>query len=103
MAFKYTSLPKEDNIRILCLESGPAAAQLKGKLEVWDGVEEYDALSWSWGDAKPRTSIDLYNSQSTTSNPLAIKPNLEDALRQLRRPDEVRRLWIDAVCKFFSH
>lgn len=30
--------------------------------------------------------------------PLAIKPNLEEALRHLRLPNQYRRLWVDALC-----
>ncbi|KAI4192055.1 MAG: hypothetical protein LQ346_004508 [Caloplaca aetnensis] len=52
----------------------------------------YEALSYAWGD-----STDKYNIY-VDRLPFPITRNLDVALRYLRKPDEPRRLWIDAIC-----
>ena len=52
----------------------------------------YEALSYTWGTSKKRTTIYL-NGKS-----FAVTTNLYHALRYLRHPSETRRLWIDAIC-----
>ncbi|GME56843.1 heterokaryon incompatibility protein-domain-containing protein [Neofusicoccum parvum] len=56
------------------------------------GLALYEALSYTWGDQRGRKSVDI--------GPDGVKDigaNLEEALRHLRREDEVRVLWIDAL------
>jgi len=52
----------------------------------------YEALSYTWGRPpyKYRVLID--------GSVFHIGPNLEGALRKLRKPDEPRKLWVDALC-----
>ncbi|RYP47350.1 hypothetical protein DL769_011324 [Monosporascus sp. CRB-8-3] len=52
----------------------------------------YEALSYTWGDATQAFEI-VVNGQSTP-----VTSNLYHALYYLRRTDEDRILWIDAVC-----
>jgi hypothetical protein len=57
-----------------------------------DRVPDYNALSYTWGDASIKTPIivDGATFQATA--------NLEAALRHLRQKDEVVTLWVDALC-----
>ena len=56
------------------------------------GQQEYDALSYTWGDPTP-VEILVVGDQY-----IGIARNLYDALIQLRSPTKTRRLWIDAIC-----
>ncbi|RYP26317.1 hypothetical protein DL768_011752 [Monosporascus sp. mg162] len=81
--------------RLLYLEPGKSDNEpFCGRLEVVN-VEDappYEALSYTWGIGDPTNYIWFQG------NPLPIKPNLESALRSLRLPNQVRCLWIDALC-----
>ncbi|ROT38429.1 HET-domain-containing protein [Sodiomyces alkalinus F11] len=63
------------------------------KLEaaVWDTCE-YEALSYSWGNHKHRSSILLHG------EPFSVTKDLGVALEQLCLPDRVRTIWVDAIC-----
>jgi hypothetical protein len=67
---------------------------LVGTLEmVWfDETPEYEALSYVWGSTSPAKRMILNGKEVT------ITPNLDCALRHLRRPNSRRILWVDAVC-----
>lgn len=57
-------------------------------------AEPYEALSYTWGTADDICSNPiLFNSY-----PRRISTNLERALRTLRRRDQERVLWVDALC-----
>ncbi|KAK2004316.1 HET domain-containing protein [Colletotrichum falcatum] len=82
--------------RLLFLHPGSGEEPFEAHLQIVN-VEDappYEALSYTWGDStdEPRDYIWLQG------YPLPVKPNLEDALRSLRLPTQVRRLWIDALC-----
>jgi hypothetical protein len=55
-------------------------------------VQEYEALSYVWGEAAVTIPITVNN------KPFQATKNLEAALRALRRRDAERLLWIDAIC-----
>lgn len=55
-------------------------------------MPEYKALSYSWGLQSSRPPTILVNDCR-----FRVTPNLECALRHLRRPDEVVILWVDAL------
>ena len=55
-------------------------------------LPEYEALSYAWGDAEEERVIYV------NGNPFGVTPNLEVALRYLRKPLQSRVLWIDAIC-----
>lgn len=57
-----------------------------------DREPQYEALSYVWGDPNVRKPI-LLNGE-----PFSVTLNLEAALRALRLPDQVRTIWIDALC-----
>jgi hypothetical protein len=97
----YTTLPTdEDWIRLLFLDKGRPTDLLSAKLVPIKRVKAadgYEALSYTWetdtkttGGSAPTI---LCNNIKTN-----IRPNLEAALRRLRRHDTTRVLWIDALC-----
>ncbi len=53
---------------------------------------EYEALSYCWGEQADRLAI------FCDGQPLKATRNLEAALRCLRRASQCRLLWVDAVC-----
>ena len=67
---------------------------------------EYEALSYVWGEEEVEeyilishgTSEDAIADGGPRFRRLGIRPNLEAALRHLRRLDSPRTLWIDALC-----
>lgn len=57
------------------------------------GSTDYECLSYAWGSASgPIQGI------TVDGKHFSIADVLDSALRHLRRPDEMRILWIDAVC-----
>ena len=56
-----------------------------------DEDPQYEALSYTWGDAKVTRPIKLQGVQC----PVAV--NLEAELRQLQYPSMARIIWIDAI------
>jgi hypothetical protein len=83
-------------IRLLRLYGGASNAPLQGRLILSDGKETYEALSYAGEPEEGNSPISIISAGSTYT--LAIKPNLEAALRQLRFPDRYRLLWIDSIC-----
>lgn len=76
---------------------------------------KYEAISYAWGSSQTSTWVqvmgnpvrlspsieDTQGAASTTRDTnyrLAVTNNLFLALRHLRRPNEIRTLWADAVC-----
>ncbi|KAJ9134175.1 HET-domain-containing protein [Coniochaeta hoffmannii] len=96
MSFSYTSVPLYFNhIRILTLSpSESAETRPSCSLEAVDLEEApaFTALSYAWGDASQRTSIQVNGKDLSITSALAL------ALRHLRLPDRERRLWIDQIC-----
>ncbi|RMJ09238.1 hypothetical protein CDV36_011128 [Fusarium kuroshium] len=60
-------------------------------------ITQYTALSYVWGDESDPRAIYVGDDY------LPITPNLEDALRHLRRRDQPVWLWVDALCIDQSH
>ncbi|KAG5804774.1 hypothetical protein H9Q74_009813 [Fusarium xylarioides] len=57
----------------------------------FDG-EAYDAISYVWGNAAQRRSIQCQGHH------VDMTMNLFEALRQIRQPHEPRRIWADSLC-----
>ncbi|KAK4443402.1 heterokaryon incompatibility protein-domain-containing protein [Podospora aff. communis PSN243] len=88
-------------IRLLILDPAPTLeAPLIGSLvhaplaEQSDpsAPSDFDCLSYAWGTIGQAGSIFL------SGNAFALYESADAALRRLRRPDEARKLWIDAIC-----
>ncbi|GKZ55627.1 hypothetical protein AnigIFM49718_000706 [Aspergillus niger] len=91
----YTPLDvAKEEIRILELLPGRNNQQVACKLTnvpIFGGIK-YEALSYTWGTEPENSTIRLngYN--------LPVRPGLLEALLALRRREETRFLWIDAIC-----
>lgn len=68
---------------------------------------EYEALSYYWGDPRPRREIELYESSKVLDGEntcFLVPENCFSALRRLRRrarygtPDKNPIFWIDSIC-----
>ncbi|KAL8795921.1 MAG: hypothetical protein Q9195_001665 [Heterodermia aff. obscurata] len=97
MAHQYSTLLHDDSIRLLKLLStgdDPNDRVLKCSLEDHrlSDIPSYEALSYAWG--QPIFAEIL----KTHVGILGITENLASALRGLRFKDQVRYLWVDAVC-----
>jgi hypothetical protein len=93
--FVYQPLdPSRSEIRLLRLAPGVQDAELHCNLvhALLKDKPSYEALSYTWGDGRNRRGIlmDGYT--------FSITVNLKIALRHLRRPNEMRTLWVDALC-----
>ncbi|KAK2058198.1 HET domain-containing protein [Colletotrichum caudatum] len=82
--------------RLLLLHPGSGEDPSEAQLQIIsvEDAPPYEALFYTWG--KPTDEPRDYT--WLQGYPLPVKPNLEDALRSLRLPTKVRRLWIDALC-----
>ncbi|KAI1277293.1 heterokaryon incompatibility protein-domain-containing protein [Xylaria sp. FL0933] len=54
----------------------------------------YKALSYSWKNEDVAPDVAIF----CNSKPIHISANLHAALRRLRAPNEVVRIWVDAIC-----
>lgn len=92
-SLRYTPLNKASKeIRILQLLPGVFDDNIRCQLSVTSVYGVFEALSYVWGDATKTRRIEV---DGTTKH---VTQNLESALRYLRHRDEVRTLWVDAVC-----
>ncbi|KAF5617316.1 heterokaryon incompatibility het-6 [Fusarium tjaetaba] len=94
LAIDYSSLAPTTEIRILTLKHGkgddPIACNLQPAMR--DGAE-YHALSYEWEDeSKNDPFVTIDNRQ------VQIRMNLFEALKNIRKPTEDLRLWVDAIC-----
>jgi hypothetical protein len=91
----YQQLPSDQHFQLLELRPGEdIKTGLRGELAIHK-IEEappYECLSYTWGMEEPDCSLEL------NCSAFPIRSNLESALLQLRKPDETRILWIDAIC-----
>ncbi|OTA58438.1 HET-domain-containing protein [Hypoxylon sp. EC38] len=97
-SFIHHPLTKPDEIRLLFLE--PASNQkaaLRGSFEhiiLSDHyfTDPYTAVSYVWGSPTATDTIFLDDHE------FRITANLAAALREIRNPTRVHRLWVDALC-----
>jgi hypothetical protein len=100
MGIDYSSLREKDEIRLLRLEPGTGSAPLKCTLfhTRLGKSPTYDALSYMWGldhgPGQPKTTT----LQTDNTRMMKVHENLGNALRCLRLKDQVRLLWVDAIC-----
>jgi len=81
-------------IRILILLPGLEPLPIHCQLEVvsLDGLPQYQAVSYAWGDHMDTQSVRVENVE------IKIRSNLEACLRHLRKSDGKLRLWVDSIC-----
>lgn len=102
--YEYSPLWTDDAIRVIVLE--PAAEpdaplhcsisqySRSRQLGALDRTRDYSAVSYTWGP--PVFSHPLFIDQG--SSRLMVTPIVDSLLRHMRKPDEPRYLWIDAIC-----
>ncbi|RKL09596.1 hypothetical protein BFJ68_g9020 [Fusarium oxysporum] len=92
--FQYEPFDLESaGYRLVLLEKG---VQSQLRCQLWQAylndIIPYEALSYSWGSQS--TPHEIIVDEKT----LSITESLYEALWHLRRPDEDRMLWVDALC-----
>jgi hypothetical protein len=58
---------------------------------------QYQALSYTWGEPVFTETLHVLNGAETAGD-INITENLHSALQNLREPDKILVLWVDAVC-----
>jgi hypothetical protein len=97
---KYETLVEKDSFRLVLLQASQSneadldCTLLHTTLSQYDReiIDHYTALSYVWGDASQRGRI-IVDGKSAD-----ITATLEAALRALRDPTRVIRVWADALC-----
>src|ERR1700749_5162946 len=96
-SFEYKQIGEGHTFRLLRLLNGDAdtlQCQLfESRLPPLGHVEDYAALSCTWGSASKRPCEILINGSK-----MRVTKNVYLALRDLRYQKEDRILWIDALC-----
>ncbi|CAI9633045.1 unnamed protein product [Alternaria burnsii] len=90
------ALIKPDEDLSACLELSLVVVDLvdldTGAIINHDTLVKYDALSYAWGNATPSAKC------ICDGNAILLRDNLDSALRYLRKPQDVRYVWIDFLC-----
>jgi hypothetical protein len=106
--YVYTKLANDNSLRLLRLRSAAAIqdavecelfeSQLVDTDQFEKGVrdEDYEAVSWCWGDKKRDRPLRVHVGELAYS--FLISPDLEAALRALRYEEKTRLLWVDQIC-----
>lgn len=99
LKYHYQPLSTPDSTRVLVLFPAQNTVDdlrcYMDEVRLSDALDEskgYTALSYVWGAHEAFHMIWFGN------HSLRIRPNLDSALRNLRRRDRTIRLWVDAVC-----
>lgn len=91
--YRYIPLSSTCQIRLLRLFAGRADDELSGELfhTSLNCAPRFTALSYTWGDPKPRKAIRCCGLIAEVGS------SLHNALRHLRGPDDDIILWADAL------
>lgn len=94
--FSHKPLSSSENIRLLKIHAGDlnervATTIYQIQLET---APPYEAISYTWGSESGMEEIAC----GSDSYRIRVTKNCESVLRRLRRPDEDRLVWIDAIC-----
>lgn len=115
--YAYRAL-KTGEVRILHLQPGDIDDSIRVDISHEEQEKSriarpYRALSWQWGVQKTQSTIrimDMSIEGESTDGPdsggdhreeartLTINENLLSALKRLRHPSRVVRIWVDAIC-----
>ena len=98
--YHYSPLNESlQEIRVLTLHPGDFSADIQISIQkvalFLEKSPTYEALSYVWGTTENPTDIKVGPSGN---DKLAITQNLAVALPHLRHKNEIRKLWIDAIC-----
>lgn len=97
LPFRYQPLPLDSKtIRVLELHPGRKSDEIRCSLQHCpfppDETTSYESLSYCWGGGENTIPIKLDGYR------IEVTKNLHAALVRLRSENEIRRLWIDAIC-----
>jgi hypothetical protein len=100
---QYQPLQNNDTIRIFTLDPGQQGDPLTGTLEAVpiDSAGSYEAVSYVWADpGPPNSAYDILIRDGDGNEGLLVLRggSIFAALRQLRLPDQPRRIWADQCC-----
>jgi hypothetical protein len=93
--YHYSALPDQNHVRIINILPGIIYEEVHCEITTeyfGDIPDTYEAISYAWGDSGHHTSI-ICNGKI-----LNVNTSLVDALKRLRRNEETRRVWADAIC-----
>ncbi|KAM6484268.1 heterokaryon incompatibility protein-domain-containing protein [Trichoderma sp. SZMC 28011] len=82
------SLPTPNHIRLVSLLPGSTNTITS---------PEYEALSYTWGNASDRQAINIQSTSLQQSSELLATSNCASALHRLRYKDRPRMLWVDSL------
>lgn len=106
-AYKYDPLPMNGLLtRIIRLKpSTDPEAELQGEIFVADldttkvPLLRYEAISYTWEGLCPSPNhFIIFRCKDNILSRLNVTSNTSAALRRVRLPNEVRYIWIDAIC-----
>ncbi|KAK4466272.1 heterokaryon incompatibility protein-domain-containing protein [Cladorrhinum samala] len=100
-AGRTLELDQDDSFRLLELRPGNPAEPVKIRLlnSRVSAAPAYEALSYTWGDTSLAASIRAVDEDGVEQESgMTVTANCCAALKRLRRPDQARLLWVDAVC-----
>lgn len=92
--YEYEPLLGSREIRLLVLHPGRKNDDVSCDLKTvsLDDVNEYEAISYTWGEDSGRHRVRCGNAV------IDVTPNLYSALRQFRHKFKNQTLWADALC-----
>lgn len=93
-SYHHAAFSDQNSIRLLSLQPGPLKEAIRITLEEIsiEKVHDFEALSYVWDLQTPDCPVFCGEKQ------LLITKNCFDALQRLRFEDDLRLLWIDAIC-----
>ncbi|KAG4436291.1 hypothetical protein IFR05_008231 [Cadophora sp. M221] len=95
LSYKYTPLSNLGQIRLLKLLKGVPGSDIRCEflpIDLASSSEIYSAISYTWGDPVLKHSI------VCDQDELRVTENVRGLLEKMRRPDEAKFVWIDAIC-----
>ncbi|KAI0972276.1 heterokaryon incompatibility protein-domain-containing protein [Xylaria arbuscula] len=86
------------NIRLLSLMPGNFEQELRCEISVHNlsSIPEYQAVSYTW--AEETGNVDKCKTILVSSHSVRVTRNCENVLKRIRKSQELRVIWIDAVC-----
>jgi hypothetical protein len=104
----YSYKPITDNeLRLIHLLPGkltdPIVVDITHEAFIPESIPHYEALSYTWGSITDKNEIQVVGAYDVdgsvnTADIIFTQDSLTTALRYLRRQDDPRTLWVDAIC-----
>ncbi|KAK8102994.1 hypothetical protein PG984_016140 [Apiospora sp. TS-2023a] len=98
--YEYAPLPSRTHLRRCIIQPDEYENPVTITIDVVEfktAIPVYEALSYVWGTENDPLQV-LVDCSNGERRSLSVTQNLHVALRNLRRPDSPRIMWIDAIC-----